>query len=381
MNRDKFFIGGEWVDPAGHRHPRGDLAGDRRGHRQRPRGHHRRHRPRRRRRPRGVRPRPVAAHDARPSAPTSWPTHLGRHPGPLRGDRPLISERDGLADLASRSWVRSSPPPMVLDYYAGLAREFAFEERRHGMLGPGARAPEPVGVVGAHRPVERAAVRHHAEAGAGAGVGLAPSCSSRRRRRRSTRTSSPRSLEEAGLPAGVLNIVPAGREVGEHLVTPPRRRQDLASPARPPPAGKIGALCGEQLKRCTLELGGKSAAIILDDADLDATIGPAARTPAHEQRPGLRRPDPHPRRRGRATTRSSTRWPRPSARSKVGDPLDPETAGRPAGRRAPARPGRGLHRQGQGRGRPRSSSAAAGRPASTRAGTSSRRCSPTSTTR
>jgi betaine-aldehyde dehydrogenase len=36
---------------------------------------------------------------------------------------------------------------------------------------------------------------------------------------------------------------------------------------------RIGAICGEQLKRCTLELGGKSAAIICDDADLDATMG------------------------------------------------------------------------------------------------------------
>ena len=35
---------------------------------------------------------------------------------------------------------------------------------------------------------------------------------------------------------------------------------------------KIGAICGEHIKRCSLELGGKSAAIILDDADLDTTI-------------------------------------------------------------------------------------------------------------
>ena len=53
---------------------------------------------------------------------------------------------------------------MVLDYYTGLAREYAFEERRQGVLGPTLVRREPVGVVGAHRPVERAAVRHHAEA-------------------------------------------------------------------------------------------------------------------------------------------------------------------------------------------------------------------------
>ena len=78
-------------------------------------------------------------------------------------------------------------------------------------------------------------------------------------------------LTEAGLPEGVLSIVPAGREVGEHLVTHPT--VDKVSFTGSTLAGKkIGGLCGERLKRCTLELGGKSAAIVLDDADLDATI-------------------------------------------------------------------------------------------------------------
>ena len=76
------------------------------------------------------------------------------------------------------------------------------------------------------------------------------------------------SSQEAGLPAGVLNIVQAGREVGEHLVTHPDVDKISVHRLHRRPASKIGALCGEQLKRCTLELGGKSAAIILDDADL-----------------------------------------------------------------------------------------------------------------
>ena len=37
---------------------------------------------------------------------------------------------------------------------------------------------------------------------------------------------------------------------------------------------KIGAICGEQIKRCTLELGGKSAAILLEDVDIAAAVGP-----------------------------------------------------------------------------------------------------------
>ncbi|TAK70181.1 MAG: aldehyde dehydrogenase [Actinomycetota bacterium] len=75
-------------------------------------------------------------------------------------------------------------------------------------------------------------------------------------------------FREAGLPPGVLNVVPADREVSEHLVR--SRDVDLVSFTGSTAAGrKIGAICGEQLKRAILELGGKSAAIVLDDADLD----------------------------------------------------------------------------------------------------------------
>ena len=79
-------------------------------------------------------------------------------------------------------------------------------------------------------------------------------------------------LIEAGVPAGVVNIVAADREVGEHLVRHPDI--DKVSFTGSTAAGrKIGAICGEQLKRCTLELGGKSAAIICEDANLDEAVG------------------------------------------------------------------------------------------------------------
>src|SRR5207248_4818332 len=79
-------------------------------------------------------------------------------------------------------------------------------------------------------------------------------------------------LAEAGVPEGVVSIVPAGREVGEHLVRHPG--VDKSAVTGSTAAGrKIGAICGEQLKRVSLELGGKSAAIVLDDADLPTTIG------------------------------------------------------------------------------------------------------------
>jgi acyl-CoA reductase-like NAD-dependent aldehyde dehydrogenase len=71
----------------------------------------------------------------------------------------------------------------------------------------------------------------------------------------------------AGLPAGVLNIVPGGRELGAYLVSHPR--VDKVSFTGSTVAGRaIAEICGRLLRPVTLELGGKSAAIVLDDADL-----------------------------------------------------------------------------------------------------------------
>jgi len=73
-------------------------------------------------------------------------------------------------------------------------------------------------------------------------------------------------FHRAGLPPGVLNLVTAGREVSEYLVG--HREVDMVSFTGSTAAGKrIGAICGEQVKRAALELGGKSAAVILDDFD------------------------------------------------------------------------------------------------------------------
>ena len=72
---------------------------------------------------------------------------------------------------------------------------------------------------------------------------------------------------EAGVPAGVLNILPAGADVSELLVRDPR--VDKVSFTGSTAVGRlVGAICGESLKRCTLELGGKSAAVVLDDFEL-----------------------------------------------------------------------------------------------------------------
>ncbi len=77
-------------------------------------------------------------------------------------------------------------------------------------------------------------------------------------------------LHEADLPEGVASILVGGREAGEHLV----RHHDvdkIAFTGSSAMGRRIAGLCGERLARCSLELGGKSAAVVLPDADLDRT--------------------------------------------------------------------------------------------------------------
>ena len=70
--------------------------------------------------------------------------------------------------------------------------------------------------------------------------------------------------EEAGLPAGVVNLVPADREAADHLMRNPL--VDKVAFTGSTAVGKqIAQVCAEQVRRCSLELGGKSAAIVLED--------------------------------------------------------------------------------------------------------------------
>lgn len=78
-------------------------------------------------------------------------------------------------------------------------------------------------------------------------------------------------LQRLGLPDGVLNVVPAGREVSEYLISHPQVDK-VAFTGSTAAGRRIASLCGHDLRRVTLELGGKSAAVILDDADLPDTV-------------------------------------------------------------------------------------------------------------
>jgi betaine-aldehyde dehydrogenase len=78
-------------------------------------------------------------------------------------------------------------------------------------------------------------------------------------------------VEEAGLPPGVVNVLVADVAESERLVTNPG--VDKVSFTGSTPVGKrIAELCGRDMRRATLELGGKSAAIMLDDVDVAKAV-------------------------------------------------------------------------------------------------------------
>ncbi|MFE0633397.1 aldehyde dehydrogenase [Streptomyces sp. NPDC058864] len=78
-------------------------------------------------------------------------------------------------------------------------------------------------------------------------------------------------FHEAGLPEGVLSVLPADRETSEHLVSHPDVDK-IAFTGSTRAGRRIASIAGEQLKRVSLELGGKSAAVVLEDADLPAVM-------------------------------------------------------------------------------------------------------------
>ncbi|MGE0044567.1 MAG: aldehyde dehydrogenase [Hyphomonadaceae bacterium] len=160
--------------------------------------------------------------------------------------------------------------PTMIDLYADIGEAWSFETPRAGMVGPALIRQEPVGVVAAispwNGPLFLMMIKTAPALVAGCTVVAKPA------------PETPldafyvaEAALAAGLPPGVLNIVPAGREVGEHLVRHPGIDK-VAFTGSTAAGRRIGAICGEQLKRCSLELGGKSAAVVLDDATVESVV-------------------------------------------------------------------------------------------------------------
>jgi aldehyde dehydrogenase (NAD+) len=159
--------------------------------------------------------------------------------------------------------------PGAFESYAALAYSFPFKERRIPQMGGnvGYLVREPVGVVAAIVPWNfplLLAVHKIAPA-------LLTGCTIVLKLSPEAPTSGyvmGEIAKEVGLPKGVFNVLTADRQVSELLVRHPG--VDKVSFTGSVAAGKkIGAICGERIARCTLELGGKSAAVVLDDYDLD----------------------------------------------------------------------------------------------------------------
>ncbi len=179
----------------------------------------------------------------------------------------LITQDMGMPTGLAKA-IQVGLPSFNLANFAELARTFDFDGER---VGNSVIVREPVGVVGCitpwNYPLHQVVLKVGAALAAGCTVVVKPS------------EVAPLSsyvladiFDEAGLPAGVFNLVAGyGTDVGEALVVHPD--VDMISFTGSTRAGsRIAELAGKQIKRVALELGGKSANIILDDADLEKAV-------------------------------------------------------------------------------------------------------------
>ncbi|MDX2235332.1 MAG: aldehyde dehydrogenase [Hyphomonadaceae bacterium] len=178
--------------------------------------------------------------------------------------------------LAGHSIAMVQGAAQIFRDYARLAGEFAFVERHAPTAGGavGLLVHEPVGVVGAiipwNAPVLMLATKLAPALLAGCTVVV---------------KSSPEApleavvlgeiVESLGIPAGVVNIVMADRSESEALVV--HEGVDKISFTGSSAVGqRVASLCGARMARSTLELGGKSAAIVLDDSPLETVVNAVA---------------------------------------------------------------------------------------------------------
>src|SRR6201988_482182 len=180
----------------------------------------------------------------------------------------LISAEIG-APISFAKRAQVGLPLTMISAFCGMAQNYEWQQARPGLYGKDIRiSKHPVGVVAAvvpwNMPQFLTVTKVVPALLAGCSVVLKP---------------APESVldaqllaalvAEADLPPGVLNVVPGGREVGEQLVS--HDGVDKVSFTGSTAAGRqVALVCAAGLKQVSLELGGKSAAIVLDDADPSA---------------------------------------------------------------------------------------------------------------
>lgn len=184
----------------------------------------------------------------------------------------IITTEIGQPIKVSRAWA-GIRPLAHLRYYATIGRQMEQEENRPNVSREGTSIvrKEPIGVAGLivpwNHPFASMTLKLAPALLAGVTVVIKPA------------PESPLDIyelasaaEAIGLPPGVINIVPGGRETGESLVGH-SLVDKIAFTGSSATGRRIASVAGGRLAATTLELGGKSAAIILDSADLDAAIG------------------------------------------------------------------------------------------------------------
>ncbi len=161
--------------------------------------------------------------------------------------------------------------PQYIEYFSDLAETLGFEEvRKPAQGGVCMVVREPVGVVVAvvpwNAPMATLLLKVAPALAAGCCVIAKPS------------PETPlealllaECMEEAGLPEGVFSVLPAGREVSDYLIR--KVEVDKVSFTGSTSVGlHIASVCGARMARVVTELGGKSAAIVLDDADISTVV-------------------------------------------------------------------------------------------------------------
>jgi aldehyde dehydrogenase (NAD+) len=162
--------------------------------------------------------------------------------------------------------------PGLFKFYGDLTETYPFVEERIGSMGGNkvCVVQEPVGVVAAITPWNAPLVLLVYKVAAALAAGCTMVCKPSPETPIDAHILA-EAIKEAGIPAGVFNMLPAGREVGDHLIR--HRGIDKISFTGSTAAGKhIASVATDRLARVSLELGGKSAAMILEDADMDHVL-------------------------------------------------------------------------------------------------------------
>ncbi len=163
--------------------------------------------------------------------------------------------------------VQAGMPAMVMGSYAKLLGDYQFEEQ----VGNSLIVKEPVGVIGCitpwNYPLHQVVAKVAPAIAAGCTVVLKPSEVAPL-----TAFILAEIMHDAGLPAGVFNLVTGfGPVVGEAIAAHPDI--DMVSFTGSTRAGKrVSEVAAQTVKRVALELGGKSASVVLDDADLQKAV-------------------------------------------------------------------------------------------------------------